>query len=216
MRIIVAILLLILNLSLFARTIPAADVDPWQGHFGLMAGLNTSTLRMSGGFGPTETSTTQWSAAFGLFFKSKVKNLFRFEVQTGYETIGAGREYYYQRSTGDFVRIFDRYRTIPLTLLLTRNFGWKETISLGVGFKSSFVLNHTVRHSAQFPASGIILTPDVLKWYGSPMVQMSANFLYAEISLCGWYAVTPVIDQFDVTASPYGITFLVKARLFEL
>lgn len=196
--------------------VSANDVDPWKSHIGLMAGMNTSILQMRGGFGPHETSTVQWTAAFGLFYKSNVKNMFRFEIQSGFEVTGAGREYYYQRTTDEFVRVFDRYRTIPLSLVLTRNFGWKETISLGAGFKSSFVLNYSVRHSDQLPNAGIILTPEVLRWYGSPVVQLSANLPYAEVSLVGWYAVTPVIDQFDVTASPYGVTLLVKARLFEL
>jgi hypothetical protein len=215
MRIFTFLLLLILNQSLFARTVQADDVDPWQAHFGLMAGLNTSTLRMSGGYGAGETSTTQWSATFGMFFKSKEKNMFRFEVQTGYETSGAGREYYYQRSTSEFVRVFDRYRTIPLTVLLNRNFGWKETISFGLGFKSNFIISHTTRHPGTMDQSGIVLTPDVLTWYGSPVAQISVSLLYAEVSLCGWYAVTPLIDQFGVKAAPYGITFLVKARLFQ-
>jgi hypothetical protein len=216
MRIAVVIFMLIVNSSLFSRNIAADDVDPWLPHIGLMAGLNTSVLQVKGGFGPSETSTPQWTAAFGMYFKSNVKNMYRFEAQAGFEVSGAGREIYYQRSTADFVRIFDRYRTIPVSLLLTRNFGWKETISFGIGFKSSFVLNYTTRHPGTMSQSGIILTPDVLKWYGSPVAQLSINLLYADVSLCGWYAVTPVIDQFDVVASPYGITLLVKARLFQL
>lgn len=216
MRIIVVILLFTLNQSSFARTIPAEDVDPWHAHFGLMAGMNVSIMQMKGGFEPLATSTAQWTAAFGAYFKSNVKNMFRFEVQTGFEVSGAGREYFYQRNSSEFVRIFDRYRTIPLAVLITRNFGWKETISFGVGFKSSFVVNYTTRHAGTMSQSGIILTPEVLRWYGSPVAQLSVNLLYADVSLCGWYAVTPVIDQFDVVASPYGVTLLVKARLFEL
>ncbi len=215
MRISVGLLLLLFTQATFARTAPRDVVDPWQAHFGLMAGLNTSTLQMKGGFGPTKTSTIQWTAAFGMYYKTKVKNMFRFEIQTGYETAGAGREYYYERSSGEFIRIFDRYRTIPFSMLLTRNLGWKETVSLGLGFKTNFILNHSVRHPGTLDRPGIIRTPDVLTLYGSPVAQLSLNLLYAEVSLYGWYAVTPVIDHLDVTASPYGITFMVKARLFQ-
>jgi hypothetical protein len=155
MRILIALLLFPILNPVSAQSKSSANVDPWQSHIGLMAGMNTSIMQMKGGFGPHETSGMQWSAEFGIYFKSQQKNMFRFEVQTGYETAGAGREYFYQRYTSEFVRIYDRYRTIPLTILLTRNFGWKETLSLGAGFKSSFVLNYATRHSSSVGQSGV-------------------------------------------------------------
>lgn len=216
MRNALTLLFLILELESSARSIPADDVDPWKAHFGFMAGMNTSILSMKGGLGPSQTSTMLWTAAFGVYFKSNQKNMYRIEVQSGYVVDGSGREFYYERAEQEFVRIYDRYRTIPLSLILIRNLGWKETISLGLGFRSSFVVSYATRHAGTMQQSGMIFSPKPLRCYGSSLIQLSYNFPNADISLCGWYAVTPVIDQFNVRAAPYGLMLLVKARLFNL
>jgi len=182
---------------------------------GFMANLNTSQMKITGGFGRSITTGTQWSAGFGIYFKSAVKNRFRLEAESAFEATGSGKETYYERSTYEWVRIYDRYRTIPFTLKLDRSLGETGKWSVGAGFKSSFVVGYSVRHESAVPngSSGIILSPVVKKWFGSPVIQLTRNFATSDVSLCGWYAISPLIDQYGVTSTPFGISFAVKARL---
>lgn len=141
--------------------------------------------------------------------------MFRIEGQLAFEETGAARATYYERMTNEWIRVYDRYRTVPLSVLLLRSLGWEEKWSIAAGFKSTFVLGHVLRHESTFPGgiSGIIFSPDVKKWFGAPVIQLSRNFLYAEVALNGWYAISPLIDQLEVRAVPYGISFSVRARI---
>lgn len=195
-------------------TVAVHAQEPWNRHMGAMINLNTAQMSVSGRYGPTRTTGTQWSAGFGIYMKTKTVNMLRFEVLLAYEVTGAGKTLYYERMSDEWIRIYDRYRTIPVSLILTRSIGWKESWSAGIGGKSSFVVSHTVRHDSEMPgASGIIISPEVRKCFGSGLVQISHHFLYADVSLTGWYAFTPLIDHNGVQVSPYGISFAVKTRL---
>lgn len=211
-----SIFVFILTISLDASPRVDKEIAPWKWQMGLMAGLNTSQLSITGGYGASVTTGVQWSAGFGMYCKSSEVNMFRLEAQLAFEATGSGKETYYSVDQYDWVRVYDRYRTIPISVLLLRNLGWKESWSIGLGFKSSFVVGHYVRHERETPSSmsGIIYSPDVRKWIGSPVIQLSHNFPYADVSLSGWYAITPLIDQYTVKAVPYGISFAVKVPLF--
>lgn len=207
---------LLLTIILTLNLLPILAQNPQDNmNLGFFANLNTSQMNISGEFSPSFTTGTQWSAGFGIYYKSAVKNMFRVEGQLAFEAIGSGKETYYQRSTNEWIRIYDRYRTIPLTILLLRNLGSEGKWAFGAGVKSSFVFGYVVRHDEPFPygTSGIVFSPEVKKWFGSPIVQLSRNFAGSTISLNGWYAVTPLIDQYNVTVVPFGISFSVKARL---
>lgn len=181
-----------------------------------MAGLNTSQMSLTSSYAGSVTTGVQWSAGFGIYCKSAQVNMFRLEGQIAYEATGSGKETYYQVADEEWVRIYDRYRTIPVSILLVRNIGWKESWSIGIGFKSSFVVGHYVRHENNAPGtiSGIIFSPEVFNWFGSPLLQLSHNFPYADVCLSGWYAISPLIEQYGVKAVPYGVAFTVKARIF--
>src|ERR1044072_3431093 len=112
----------------------AGNPQPWKGQAGLIVNLNTFQLTVKGGYGPSVTSGTQWSAGFGVYCKTETKNMFLSESQLAYEAVGAAREFYFARETDEWVRIYDRYRTIPLSIILNRSLGWKETWSFGLGF----------------------------------------------------------------------------------
>lgn len=202
--------ILTMSLSLLSAQKPA-----YNRYVGLMVNLNTSQMNISGGFGPTITTSTQWSAGVGVVFKSAVKNMFRIEGQLAFEETGSGRATYYERVTNEWIRVYDRYRTLPISVLLLRNLGWEEKWSIAAGFKSSFVVGHALRHESSTSGgnSGVILSPEVKKWFGAPVIQLSRNFPYAEVALNGWYAVSPLIDQLEVRAVPYGISFSVRARI---
>lgn len=188
--------------------------EPWKWHMGAMVNLNTSQMSVSGGYGATQTTGTQWSAGFGFYLKTKTVNMLRLEAQLAFEATGAGKALYFERMIDEWIRIYDRYRTIPVSLIVTRSIGWKESWSVGLGGKSSFVVSHAVRHDSEHPGlSGIVISPDVRKCFGSGVIQISHHFLYADVSLTGWYAFTPLIEYNSVKAVPYGISFAVKKML---
>lgn len=195
----------------------SAAVEPWRSSFGLMAGLNTSQLAVYGPSGSV-SSTMLWSAGFGVYFKTNTKNMFRLEGQTGIEGVGANESIYYLYSDDHYLRIYDRYTAIPLILFLNRSLGWKESWSVGIGFKSSFVVKASVRHDGRQPfgVTAFLVNPEVQKWFGAPVLQLSHHFPYADLSLCGWYAITPLIDENNVKVTPYGLSFAVKVPLFNL
>lgn len=211
------LLLLFAGMRAYAQN-NETEVQHGKWEYGLFAGLNSSQLSVVSSTGPSVKSSSQWSAGFGIFCKSPRIGKFRWEAQLASESTGGDKLVWYETADGNWLRIYDRYRTVPLTVLINRFIGVKEKWSLGLGFKSSIVVQYTVRHDNVFPgpSSGLILSPRVQRWFGSPVVQLSHHFPYADVTLSGWYALTPLINEHATTVAPYGVSFVVKVRLFTM
>jgi hypothetical protein len=186
----------------------------WEG--GLMANLNTSQLSVTSPQAASRVTSNQWTAGFGIFVQSSEFKMNYLEGILAFEVTGSSKTIYYVYGNDQFARIPDRYRTIPLIITINRYLGERRKLAIGVGIKSSLVVSYGVRHEDPLPPSttGLIQTAEPRKWFGSPVLQITAHFTRADISLSGWYALTPLIKQFSVHVVPYGVSFGVKYRVF--
>ena len=201
---------------LLVKDAAAARVDPWKSHMGAMVGLTSSQLMISGPEEATIRSGTLWSAGFGMFLKTADHNQFRGELQIGYSVIGASREILFTTADQKNIRIYDRYKTMPVTVYIIRNLGWKERFSAGLGVRSRAVLGHETRFPDPDPHTGVIISPPVQRWLGDVTAQFSLNTTFAEIAVSGWYDVNSVVRSSDAHANSAGVELMVKLRLLNL
>lgn len=202
-------------LLLFLQTsVCAQSALTWEG--GLMANLNTSQLSVTSQQAASRVTGNLWTAGFGLFVRSSEFHMNYLEGILAFEVTGSSKTIYYLYGNDQYVRIPDRYRTIPLIITINRYLGQKKKLSAGIGLKSAVVVSHGVRHEDPLPPStpGLIHTATPRKWFGAPVFQLSAHFSRADITLNAWYALTPLIRQSSAEAVPYGISFGVKYQLF--
>lgn len=185
---------------------------------GVYVKLNSSALKVSSttdGFRPLIQSNPQWSAGAGFFYNSPDWNRFSLEAQAGIEANGSGQMFYYDSGTGEVSRIYDRYRIVPISLLIRRSITEKNSFYISAGIKTSFVLGFSSRHTnvASPPAGTIILNPEVEKMFQSVVGEFGWVRPRGDIALTLWHAFTPIIDDAKVEVLPLGLAVTVKADI---
>ncbi len=164
----------------------------------------------------SEQTIPQWSAGAGFFYVSPDWKKFRLELQLGYESIGSGKLYFYSSAPNEWTRIYDRYRTIPLAVMIHRSITKTESWYVNAGVKTTGVLNYEVRHDNIFPGptSGIILSPEVKRIFSSAIAEIGWVRPHGDIVITGWYSRLPLIDDKNVRARPFGLALTIKADVF--
>jgi len=183
---------------------------------GVYVKLNSSALKVSSttdGFRPLIQSNPQWSAGAGFFYNSPDWSRFSLEAQAGIEANGSGQVMYYDSGPGQVTRIYDRYRIIPVSILIRRSLTEKNSFYFSAGIRSSFVMNFSSRHTnVASPATGaIILNPEVEKMFQSVIGEIGWLRPHGDIVLTFWHAFTPILDDAKVKVMPFGLALTIKA-----
>lgn len=186
---------------------------------GLYVKMNASGLNITSTSEPLrapEKSTMLWSAGAGMFFVSPEWKKFRFETQLGYESIGSGKEYYYNSGSNEWARIYDRYRTVPIALMIRRAITKKGVWYLNAGVRLALVIDHDVKHDQTFPGppGSIIVSPDVKTTFSSAIAEIGWVRPHGDIVISGWYSRFPLIEDKNVRVRPFGIALTIKAAVF--
>lgn len=197
--------------SLSAQKLPS--------YSGLYVKLNATALSVSSASEPwraSEQTVPQWSAGAGVFYVSPSWKKLRLELQLGYESIGSGKLFYYSSGTNEWTRIYDRYRTIPASIMLHRNITASGNWYLNAGMKTAWVMNYEVRHDNIFPGptSGVILSPDVKRIFSSAIAEIGWMRPHGDIVVTGWYSRMPLINDKNTIARPFGVSLTIKAHVF--
>lgn len=202
------------SLSLILTT-RAQSPDMWA--CGATVGFNCAQIQISGPVTATRTTSVQPTPAFGAFVRTAFgsSTVYSVELRVGYETAGANREIYYERAPNEWVRINDRYSTIPLSILGYRAFGMQHRLKIGAGVKAQYVARSRVRNHSDFPpgASGPVFEPEIKKLFPSVSTEAVWSAQMADIAVTFCYAVAPLIDSQKITVTPLSFALTVKKRL---
>lgn len=202
---------------LLTSVLLSAQSDRWA--VGGTVGLNCARIQVTGVVTPTKLSGIQPTPAFGVFFRTALgsgeRTFCAFEFRGGYETSGAAREVYYERATEEWVRINDRYSTVPLSALGYVSPGGKGKLWLGAGLKGQYVIKSRVRNHSELPpgSHGFIFEPQVRKLFPSVCAEAVWSAQLADIAFTCCYALTPLIKSEGVTVTPMSLALTVKKRL---
>lgn len=200
---------------LLVLTTHAQSSDMWT--YGATIGFNCAQIQISGAVTPTKTTSVQPTPAFGAFVRTGFGSsvVYSIEFRVGYETAGANREIYYERAVDEWVRINDRYSTIPLSILGYRAFGAQHRLKLGAGVKAQYVARSRVRNQSSFPpgASGLVFEPEIKKLFPSVSAEAVWSAELADIAVTFCYAVAPLIDSQKIIVTPLSFALTVKKRL---
>lgn len=206
--------LIVFAVFIFVFTAPVfSQRETWS--WGGEVGLQMARLSITSATGASSTSSIHTSPSFGLYLRSPETKPNLFEIQAGYEITGANKEVYYARATNEFVRINDRFATVPVTAMWFRHFFNSEKWWAGLGIKGQLVVDSYVRHANPLPpgTTGIIFTPETEKFFGSVSGEMMYAFRLTEICLSAAYSLTPVINDQGVRVIPVCLNFSVKHRI---
>jgi hypothetical protein len=183
--------------------------------FGGTVGLNAAAIRLSSDSAPSATTSIQTTPAFGLYYRSAMTRRIPFELRVGYECTGANKEYFYQRSQLEWVRILDRHNTVFIGAMVYTKGIIGGKLRAGLGPKVHYAFRSVVRSENSLPpgASGVIITPQVNKLYPAVTAELMFSLANTDIALNASAAVTPLINDARVKGFPIGAALTVKKRL---
>lgn len=194
-----------------------AQQDKWA--LGGTVGFNCARIQVTSPAAATKVSTIQPTPAFGMFFRTALgtgeRMLYALEFRAGYETCGANRELFYERAVDEWVRINDRYSTVPLSVLAYLSPGSGGKLWLGAGLKAQYVAGSKVRINSDFPAGaqGPVLEPEIKKLFPSVSAEVMWSAQLADIAITGCYGAGPLIADQGIRVTPMSVAITVKKRL---
>lgn len=178
-------------------------------------GFNLARIQVTSTSAPSRVSGLQSTPAFGLYIRTPDALTNFAELRCGYESAGAEKTIYYEYQSRQFLRIYDRYTTLPVGIMVYHHLTSTSKFSIGAGVKTMIVLKATTRHDNTLPSgtTGVINNPTVKRFVACGTAEIMYSASLADIGVNMYYAFTPAINDYQTKVVYMGLSLTVKKRV---
>jgi|GEM_PF-5561728 hypothetical protein len=190
-----------------------AQIDTWS--WGAKVGIEASRLNVLSDIAPSRSGAFLVSPPFGLYLRTPTTKRYLFEFQLGYEVNGANKEFYYERTTNNWVRINDRFPTVEMNVIYYHHLLFGDKVWFGIGPKMQYIVQSFVKHGTSLPSgsTGTIYTPEVNNVFASLTGAFMYSLKYADVCLNSSFSFTPLINSEQIIVQNVSFSLMVKKRL---